>query len=44
MRYATHLFPFEEVRRKMAAIQGRGRGGYVSVKTFLDGLMVLLDD
>lgn len=44
VRYATHLFPFEEVRREMAAIQRRGEGGHVSVKTFLDGLMVLLDE
>lgn len=42
--YATRLFPFEGVRREMAAIQGRGEGGRVSVKAFLDGLIILLDE
>lgn len=44
VRYGAHLFPFEELRQEMAAIRGRGEGGHVRVKTFLDGLLVLLEE
>ena len=44
VRYSARLFPFQEVRNEMAFQQGRGPRGKVSLKTFLDGLMILLDE
>ena len=43
VRYASRLFPFQEVRNEMAFQQGKGSRGKVNLKTFLDGLMILLD-
>lgn len=42
--YAAQLFPFQEVRAEMSALQGKGRGGKVNVKKFLDGLVVLAQE
>lgn len=44
VRYASRLFPFQEVRNEMAFQQGKGPRGKVSLKTFLDGLMILLEE
>lgn len=44
MRYASRLFPFQEVRAEMAFQQGKGPHGKASLKKFLDGLILLLDE
>lgn len=44
VRYSARLFPFQEVRNEMAFQQGRGPHGKVNLKTFLDGLMILLEE
>ncbi len=43
-RYSSRLFLFSEVRAEMAYLQGKGSRGKVSLKTFLDGLLVLLEE
>lgn len=43
-RCATQLFPFQEVRAEMAFLQGRGQGGKVNLKKFLDGLLLLTEE
>ena len=44
VRYSSRLFPFQEVRNEMSFQQGRGQRGKVNLKTFLDGLMILLEE
>ena len=44
LRYATRLFPFQEVRAEMAFQQGKGPRGKASLKKFLDGLVLLLEE
>ena len=44
VRYAARLFPFPEVRREMSYHQGKGAGGKVNLKIFLDGLLILIDE
>ena len=44
VRYSSRLFPFQEVRNEMSFQQGRGPRGKVNLKTFLDGLMILLEE
>ncbi len=44
VRYSSRLFPFQEVRAEMAHLQGRGPGGKASLKSFLDGLLVLMEE
>lgn len=44
LRYATQLFPFHEVRAEMAFQQGRGPRGKASLKKFLDGLIILVEE
>lgn len=44
VHYASRLFPFQEVRAEMAYLQGKGPRGKANLKTFLDGLMVLLEE
>lgn len=44
LRYATRLFPFHEVRAEMAFQQGRGPRGKASLKKFLDGLVILVEE
>ena len=43
-RCATQLFPFQEVRAEMFLLQGRGQGGKVNLKKFLDGLLLLTEE
>lgn len=43
-RYAARLFSFPEVRREMAYHQGKGAGGKVNLRTFLDGLLILVEE
>ena len=43
-RYAARLFPFTEVRREMSYHQGKGAGGKVNLKVFLDGMLVLIEE
>ena len=43
-RCATQLFPFQEVRAEMAFLQGKGQGGKVNLKKFLDGLLLLTEE
>lgn len=44
LRYATRLFPFHEVRAEMAFQQGKGQRGKASLKKFLDGLIILVEE
>lgn len=44
VRYSSRLFHFQEVRNEMSFQQGRGQRGKVNLKTFLDGLMILLEE
>lgn len=44
LRYATRLFPFHEVRAEMAFQQGKGPRGRASLKKFLDGLIILVEE
>lgn len=44
LRYAARLFPFQEVRSEMAFQQGKGPRGKASLKKFLDGLVLLLEE
>lgn len=44
LRYAARLFPFQEVRAEMAFQQGKGPRGKASLKKFLDGLVLLLEE
>ena len=43
-RYASVLYPFTEVRAEMDHLRGRGSGGKVNLKKFLDGMLVLAED
>lgn len=43
-RCATQLFPFQEVRAEMSFLQGRGQGGKVNLKKFLDGVLLLTEE
>ena len=43
-RYAARLFSFPEVRREMSYHQGKGAGGKVNLKIFLDGLLILIEE
>lgn len=43
-RYASRLFPFQEVRSEMAYIQGSGQKGKANLKRFLDGMVVLAEE
>lgn len=43
-RYASVLYPFPEVRAEMDHLRGRGTGGKVNLKKFLDGMLVLSED
>ncbi|MBQ2996197.1 MAG: response regulator [Oscillibacter sp.] len=42
--YAARLFSFPEVRREMSYHQGKGAGGKVNLKIFLDGLLILIEE
>lgn len=43
-RYSGSLFPFEEVKAEMDYVRGkRARGGKISVKNFIDGLIILTE-
>lgn len=44
LHYATRLFPFHEVRAEMSCQQGRGPRGKASLKKFLDGLIILVEE
>lgn len=44
LRYASRLFPFHEVRAEMAFQQGKGPRGKASLKKFLDGLTILVEE
>ena len=44
IRYAARLFSFQEVRSEMAFQQGKGQRGKASLKKFLDGLVLLLEE
>lgn len=44
LRYATRLFPFHEVRAEMSFQQGKGPRGKASLKKFLDGLIILVEE
>ena len=44
LRYASRLFPFHEVRGEMAFQQGKGPRGKASLKKFLDGLNILVEE
>lgn len=44
LRYATRLFPFHEVRAEMACQQGKGPRGKASLRKFLDGLIILVEE
>ena len=43
-RYASRLFPFQEVRSEMAYLQGKGQKGKANLKRFLDGMLVLAEE
>lgn len=43
-RYASVLFPFPEVRAEMDRMRGRGSGGKVNLKKFLDGMLLLIEE
>ena len=43
-RYSSVLYPFAEVRAEMDHLRGRGSGGKVNLKKFLDGMLVLSED
>lgn len=43
-RYASVLFPFPEVRAEMDHMRGRGDGGKVNLKKFLDGMLILVEE
>ena len=44
-RYSGSLFPFQEIRAEMDHIRGRRpTGGKVSLKKFLDGLMIIMEE
>lgn len=43
-RYSACLFSFPEVRREMSYLQGKGAGGKVNLKLFLDGLLILVEE
>ena len=43
-RYSARLFSFQEVRAEMARLQGKGPGGKVNLKKFLDGLLILAEE
>lgn len=44
IRYSARLFSFQEVRAEMAHLQGKGPGGKVNLKKFLDGLLFLAEE
>ena len=44
VRYSARLFSFPEVRAEMAHLQGKGPGGKVNLKKFLDGLLILAEE
>lgn len=43
-RYAAVLFPFQEVRAEMDHMRGKGDGGKVNLKKFLDGMLILTEE
>ena len=43
-RYSARLFSFQEVRHEMSYLQGKGTGGKVNLKQFLDGLLILSEE
>lgn len=43
-RYASILYPFPEVRAEMDRLRGRGDGGKVTLKKFLDGMLILSEE
>ncbi len=43
-RCASVLYPFSEVRAEMDHIRGRGEGGKVNLKKFLDGMLILAEE
>ena len=43
-RYAAILYPFPEVRAEMDRMRGRGDGGKVNLKKFLDGMLILAEE
>lgn len=43
-RYAAVLFAFPEVRAEMDHMRGRGDGGKVNLKKFLDGMLILAEE
>lgn len=44
-RYSGTLFPFEEIRAEMDYIRGkRDRGGKVTIKKFIDSLLIFTED
>ena len=44
VRYSARLFSFQEVRAEMDHLRGKGSGGKVNLKKFLDGLMILAEE
>ncbi|HWP51290.1 MAG TPA: DNA-binding domain-containing protein [Clostridia bacterium] len=44
VQYASRLFSFGEVRAEMACIQGKGPSGKVSLKKFIDGMVILAEE
>ena len=44
VQYAARLFPFGEVRAEMACVQGKGAGGKVNLKKFIDGMVILAEE
>ena len=43
-RYSSVLYPFTEVRAEMDLMRGRGIGGKVNLKKFLDGMLILAEE
>lgn len=43
-RCASVLYPFPEVRAEMDRMRGRGDGGKVNLKKFLDGMLILSEE
>lgn len=43
-RCASVLYPFPEVRAEMDHLRGRGDGGKVNLKKFLDGMLILAEE
>ncbi len=43
-RYASVLYPFPEVRAEMDLMRGKGTGGKVNLKKFLDGMLILAEE